>query len=376
MRSKFALLGLLACLVLSAGADSGDAAAGAEISVVGGDSTAIENWPWQVALMQPRKYIGNLESLYRFRCGGSLLAPTVVLTAAHCVQQSGTFIPPKKIAAIGGQTELRDDTPEVAVETILLPTLKNGRPRDFDRNRSWDLALLRLAKPVTGSPIKLLGPDEAALAAPGRNVDMTGWGSDRRNRSLHDLTLRHIRTVIQPDRVCRDFFELPSPFDPGSQACVADPSTDSIPCAGDSGGPAVIETSDGYRLVGVASAGNVAGCFTWNPLINTDVAWEGTRNWIAAAVRSWTGIDPVGSGATAAPVGEYCQLPRRILGRKLSRARKAVRDGGCTVGTVRRRSVRGPRRAPPGTVLSVNGAGSSLRDPANPVDMVVARPRL
>ncbi|KAF2978928.1 hypothetical protein EK904_009592 [Melospiza melodia maxima] len=42
--------------------------------VLGGSPAAIEAWPWQVSLQYRKEHI----------CGGSIIAPGWVLTAAHC----------------------------------------------------------------------------------------------------------------------------------------------------------------------------------------------------------------------------------------------------------------------------------------------------
>ena len=49
--------------------------------IVGGDETSRE-WPWMVYLNQGRQEVELDSSNY---CGGSLIAPTWVMTAAHCI---------------------------------------------------------------------------------------------------------------------------------------------------------------------------------------------------------------------------------------------------------------------------------------------------
>ena len=58
-------------------------------SIVGGDQTTIQKWPWQVGLtLSPELYFGN--AFDRQFCGGSLVAPTIVITAAHCLFDDDT----------------------------------------------------------------------------------------------------------------------------------------------------------------------------------------------------------------------------------------------------------------------------------------------
>src|SRR5512132_673001 len=52
--------------------------------IVGGNPTTIAEWPWQAAVtVNPAIVPGN--GFDRQICGGSLVAPTIIVTAAHCV---------------------------------------------------------------------------------------------------------------------------------------------------------------------------------------------------------------------------------------------------------------------------------------------------
>src|SRR5262245_13685501 len=59
------------------------ASASIEPRIVGGNSTTVEEWPWQAAIAaDPEFFTGD--GFDRQFCGGSLVAPTIVVSAAHC----------------------------------------------------------------------------------------------------------------------------------------------------------------------------------------------------------------------------------------------------------------------------------------------------
>src|SRR5687767_10935402 len=78
-----------------------------EPRIVGGEPTSISRWPWQAAITaNPAYYSGN--AMDRQFCGGSLLTPNLVLTAAHCVfdDDAWDFMSPAHFAAVTGRTQL------------------------------------------------------------------------------------------------------------------------------------------------------------------------------------------------------------------------------------------------------------------------------
>src|SRR5688572_12271445 len=72
-----------AALVLPASA----AAADSQPRVVGGSQVSGASYPWQAAVMfSSARFSGN--DYQRQFCGGVLVAPQIVLTAAHCLYDS------------------------------------------------------------------------------------------------------------------------------------------------------------------------------------------------------------------------------------------------------------------------------------------------
>ena len=65
--------------------DHGQSAA-TSARIIGGSAVTIEQYPWQVAIaIAPAAAPPGSGARDRMHCGGTLVAPTIVVTAAHCV---------------------------------------------------------------------------------------------------------------------------------------------------------------------------------------------------------------------------------------------------------------------------------------------------
>lgn len=318
-RPRLAMLaGALAFTTVLVGALSpGAGATGAARlpAITGGAPAAIATSPWDVALIQK-------DTL----CSGSLLSPTWVLTAAHCMKgiQAGD------IAAYSGLSDIRQRGPanQMAVTGVFV------HPQWDPATYANDLALLQLQVPVALSPnvrpIPLPdGADPAAWPAKGVSAAISGWGSASETGQASDvLEAATVQVLGGPaDSQCGRYGVT---FSSTRSICAGMPAGGIDTCQGDSGSGLVVDLSGVPTLAGVTSAGE--GCAEADyPGIYTRVTsylpW--IRQYVPAPVApapppsvsvqalskgralvSWTaGSAPAPYSVTISPSGSACSSP-------------------------------------------------------------------
>jgi secreted trypsin-like serine protease len=269
---------ILAILALSLALPTTAAAEpAAHASIVGGHTATITEFP-------SLAYIEAHEGRSGFSCTGTVVAPRVVLTAAHCVEdlEQGGFTPADQYAVATNTTApgkvLREDVFRV-VETHVFPGFDPGALRG-------DAGILILDRPTSAPPLAMAGADDAALFEGGAPVQLAGWGLMRANASNGPDSLRSTAMVVQAPSFCKQKTRPYYPvYSPAAQVCVLDaPGKKSGGCFGDSGGPAIGQRVDGTPVeLGVISTGGPS-CSTKLPNVLTRVDFISTwvSEWIAA----------------------------------------------------------------------------------------------
>lgn len=244
------VLTLLAALPASLLALGATGPAQAQRRIVGGQAVSTEQLPWMVALAS-RQQFGNARS-GQF-CGGALISPTKVVTAAHCFfdESTGHQVTRPGLRAVIGRDDLTQRTGrEVDVRGVWVHP-----GYDFSRNLN-DVAVVTLTESQGDRPVlELLNQGETEPYAPGTRAAVYGWG-DTRGDGSYSRTLRGVEVPIVSDTACGEAYSSGNEgaYDARVMVCAGEPKGGKDACQGDSGGPLVVHG----RLAGLVSWGT--GC--------------------------------------------------------------------------------------------------------------------
>ncbi|XP_032304968.1 transmembrane protease serine 4 isoform X1 [Coturnix japonica] len=256
--------------------------------VLGGRPAAIETWPWQVSLRYRGEHI----------CGGSIIDPLWILTAAHCFRNN-PIIPSWRVKA---GSDVLSGPATLAIEKVFLPEGTSTSPSNDD------IALVKLQVPLHMSdsikPICLPYFDENL--EPGTPLWVIGWGYTQENGEwdivsslpcwgclgtppdVHILlragklseTLQQAEVRLIDMQSCN--LEAYHGKVTQKMLCAGLPEGGVDTCQGDSGGP-LLYSNRHWQVVGIVSWG--FGCGTPStPGVYTSV--RAYLNWIYTVRRS------------------------------------------------------------------------------------------
>ncbi|XP_063590322.1 anionic trypsin-like isoform X1 [Penaeus indicus] len=211
--------------------------------IVGGQEVEPGSLPYMVALYM------NVSGEVKFHCGGAIVSPHHVLTAAHCVTgwhgDRFTVVAGAHDLAFPEATQVSIGIAEVTVSELFYWEPNSAIPVN-------DIALLRLVSPLSfGEGVDAVQmPDQDEDPAVADHCVVSGWGALEEGGPVTSV-LHAVDVPVIDQMYCEDSY--PYLITP-TMMCAGYPTGQHDACAGDSGGPLVC----GGLLQGIVSWGS--GC--------------------------------------------------------------------------------------------------------------------
>lgn len=226
----FAVAALVPLAAVSVAAPAQAQAQDVGTQIVGGTRASIATYPYTVYLAT--------SSGFQY-CGGTLVRPNKVVTAAHCT----TGDSPSAVRVVAGREDKQSTAGVVARVTRIWIS-----PSWSASRFTGDVSVLTLDRNLTYRTLPIATSSDSALYAAGTTSRILGWGTTCSGCSAS----RYLRTATVPltsNAYCSGAYG--SEFIASAMVCAGYTQGGVDTCQGDSGGPLVA----GGKLIGITSWG-------------------------------------------------------------------------------------------------------------------------
>lgn len=218
--------------------------------IVRGSDAPVGSYPWYASLHKAADTLDGL-LLEGFYCGGQLVDPNFVLSAAHCEVSVNDLVLVGNLCSTDasncGQTRVTRRVKKVLNDPLYETDLFGGASHDF--------VLIELSSTVTTiEPVALDDGTYSPSYVDGKSLWAAGMGYTSTTPNTLPLRLQEIEVEYVPDDICKRQ-GLGIPLGDASTLCSRYPGEPSGgTCSGDSGGP-LYDKENGV-LVGITSYGS------------------------------------------------------------------------------------------------------------------------
>ncbi|CAF3374136.1 unnamed protein product [Rotaria sp. Silwood2] len=209
--------------------------------IIGGENAVEQSWSWAVSLRSTEGHF----------CGGAILSPSFIITAAHCFNDKTNL---KSITILAGSVNLKPsskDSPQIR-SIARIYKHPNYNPITYEN----DLTLIRLSIPLDmgHGNIKPICLPSGTVPQPSNNMSMVavGWGTTSTSIVVASPTLQQVtvKSIASTYSGCKEMVA-----DSKLQFCAGIITGGKDTCQGDSGGPLMAFVNNVWQLHGITSNG-------------------------------------------------------------------------------------------------------------------------